>query len=92
MARSRTAVRDLGIGGRDGTGVAGGAEVLAGVEAGGGDLPETADDPATPVRALGLRGVLDQRDAGVLTDLGELVERRELSEEVYGDDGGRRLA
>ena len=53
----------LGVVGGDATGVAERTEVLAGVEAECPRDAERAGGPVAPTRALGLRGVLDERDS-----------------------------
>ena len=70
--------------GGDRTGVAVGAEVLARVEAGRGDVAEAPADPV--VRgALGLRGVLDDADAAGQRRRADLVDRGALAVEVDRD-------
>jgi hypothetical protein len=52
--------------GGDGPGIAEGTEILAGIEAEAADGAERARPPATPSGAVGLRRILDQRQAMTL--------------------------
>ena len=87
---------DGGVVGGDRARVAGGTQVLARVEAGGGDGGQPSRAAAVEPGALGLGSVLDQRHAGGVADLLEADHRRELAEQVHRDHrlgavGDRRL-
>ena len=63
VAQAAQAQRELGVGGRDGAGVAVGPEGLSRIEAVGGGGGVASDGAAVVAGAVGLGGVLDDRDA-----------------------------
>ena len=77
----------LRIIGEDGAGITRRAEVLSRVEARARSESEATGRCAEPGRALGLRGVLDDDRAAAVCDLGQLLDRCRLSEQVDRDDG-----
>ena len=73
--------------GEDGSAVAVGPEVLARVEAGRRGDAEAARRPAVPGGAVALGVVLDQGDAEVPGQGGEVLDGGGLPEQVHRDDG-----
>jgi hypothetical protein len=76
----------------DGACVAVGAEVLAGIEAEAGEIPDASAPLAVDLGAMGLRGVLDEGQAMTRRDRTELRHVRRLAVEVDRDDGPRPRA
>ncbi len=74
------------VGRQDRTCVSPRSEVLAGIEAGGGDVTEGHRRATEPPRTLGLGGVFDDDDARA-DDRADLFDRRCLAVEVHRDDG-----
>jgi hypothetical protein len=80
------AVGELRILRGDGAGVAGRTEVLTRIEAGPGREPESACATPVPSRTLGLCSVFDDDRSHRGSEVGQLLHRCHLTEEVYRDD------
>src|SRR5262249_28266898 len=67
---------------RDGSAISRSGQILAGMKAEAGNLPETASCPVMDSRAMSLRRVFDELQAMPCCKIGKALHRRRLSIEM----------